>query len=468
MNMISDVEKKLSSIKPRKLSQKERRILWSEVQTGIVSARVSAHHSDRYRFYNIQVVRYLYIYLQKKKVAAIGLVAIGLVLSSSVIVMSANSARPGDFLFPIDLAAEKVQLAFSAKKNHNVLKVRFSEERLEEVKEILKEAEQADLSLGTEVTINTSATSSTTTTTTSQTTRKNDERINNALVITLDYLEKTKSEAEADNNNSSTEAIDGLINELMTVAEKRASLPQRFDAKIKDNRNKTRVEIKKAREDDEYTKEATTFKETKNYKTNGNNSTSISPERNDDSTSTNKDATTKRQSEDNAASDDNEITDDNGGTPDRYEKKEQERIYLDRERGDYRKDGEEDDNEDNDEHTISGAIGTTDAVAPVISEIGTIAGTSTALISWKTNEVADGMVWYGTTTPVTFGAQISDTDTTTASAAFSARQSALTMDHAITLSSLQSNTVYRYILASTDNEGNTTTFAEQIFKTSSQ
>lgn len=50
-----------------------------------------------------------------------------------------DSATPGNFLFPVDQAVEKVQLVFANKEKEVKLKAKFAQERLDEVDELLAE-----------------------------------------------------------------------------------------------------------------------------------------------------------------------------------------------------------------------------------------------------------------------------------------------------------------------------------------
>lgn len=100
------------------------------------------------------------------------------------------------------------------------------------------------------------------------------------------------------------------------------------------------------------------------------------------------------------------------------------------------------------------ATTTPDILAPVVSAITAGALTTTgATISWTTNEVANGRVYYSTSTPVA---------TTTAMNAGSAT---LVTAHTFGLTALTPNTTYYYVVKSVDGAGNVTTSAEQSFAT---
>lgn len=93
---------------------------------------------------------------------------------------------------------------------------------------------------------------------------------------------------------------------------------------------------------------------------------------------------------------------------------------------------------------------TNDSSAPSITSISATALTSTASITWNTNEDADSQVTYGTST--NYGT------TTTLN-------STLTLQHSVSLSSLVTNTLYHYKVLSSDANGNLTPSSDNTFTT---
>lgn len=95
-----------------------------------------------------------------------------------------------------------------------------------------------------------------------------------------------------------------------------------------------------------------------------------------------------------------------------------------------------------------------DTTAPVISSIsvGSLASTS-ATVSWTTNEAATSKVYFGTTTPLVF------------STAASRSSSTLTTSHALTLTPLVASTTYYYAVQSADSSGNVATSSQASFVT---
>jgi Domain of unknown function (DUF5667) len=69
----------------------------------------------------------------------VGSLALFVLLATTGTVLASEASRPGDLLFPVDRAREEAQLLLSGDQNQTILKERFAEERLSELKEILLE-----------------------------------------------------------------------------------------------------------------------------------------------------------------------------------------------------------------------------------------------------------------------------------------------------------------------------------------
>lgn len=95
----------------------------------------------------------------------------------------------------------------------------------------------------------------------------------------------------------------------------------------------------------------------------------------------------------------------------------------------------------------------TDATAPVISSVLATPGTTSAVISWTTNELSDGLVKYATST---LG---------TASSVSSKTSGSYVLSHSFNLEGLTATTTYYFILQSADISGNKATTTESVFKT---
>ncbi|MBI4093899.1 peptidoglycan-binding protein [Candidatus Kaiserbacteria bacterium] len=95
-----------------------------------------------------------------------------------------------------------------------------------------------------------------------------------------------------------------------------------------------------------------------------------------------------------------------------------------------------------------------DTVAPTISgsAVSGVSSTS-ATVSWSTNEAATSKVYYGTSSPVDF------------STALTMSSASATTSHSLMLSALAASTTYSYALESKDAAGNTATSSTQSFST---
>jgi len=101
-----------------------------------------------------------------------------------------------------------------------------------------------------------------------------------------------------------------------------------------------------------------------------------------------------------------------------------------------------------------GTPGEEDEVPPVISDvISTSTTANSSIIQWSTDEEATSKVYYGTSTPL---------DTTTASYV---EESALVLEHELTLSGLTASTTYYFVVSSADASSNESTSSEESFTT---
>ena len=65
--------------------------------------------------------------------------AVAFVGGSTGIVAAANSAKPGDFLYPIDTAVEDIRIAITSGEGEVELRTDFAAERVQEIEELLEE-----------------------------------------------------------------------------------------------------------------------------------------------------------------------------------------------------------------------------------------------------------------------------------------------------------------------------------------
>ena len=94
-----------------------------------------------------------------------------------------------------------------------------------------------------------------------------------------------------------------------------------------------------------------------------------------------------------------------------------------------------------------------DVTPPVISGLTSTAASTTAAISWTTNELATSQVSYGTSTTLGLNTVLDSNFVTS---------------HLQTLSGIATGTTYYYSVKSQDGSGNTATSTQQLFTTTSQ
>ncbi len=104
----------------------------------------------------------------------------------------------------------------------------------------------------------------------------------------------------------------------------------------------------------------------------------------------------------------------------------------------------------------SGATTTppTDTTKPTISALSITPASTTAQVSWTTNENSSSRVWYGTSTPLTL-----------TSPTASVFNSALVLAHSLSLPGLSPSTTYYVVVESKDAAGNTATSSNSSFVT---
>src|SRR3989344_8514673 len=72
------------------------------------------------------------------------IIAILALIGAGGTIAASDSARPGDLLFPADRSVEDIRFALTPENGKAELKVKFAEERLDEIESILKDEEEVD------------------------------------------------------------------------------------------------------------------------------------------------------------------------------------------------------------------------------------------------------------------------------------------------------------------------------------
>jgi hypothetical protein len=226
----------LKSIHIKPLTAEEKIRAWDQIRFGM--AQSTAAITSKYTRETISPF---------KKWAYVAVV-FGLTTST---VFAAESSKPGDLLYPVDRAWENFELSVTPTSQQNTLKKQFALERVEEVRDILKEAgiqrtatsiKKASLVLTSEKgsitntsiskavleeiakpniekingTATSEETSTTTATSTEDKTLSNDskKRIETALGTALSYLGETKEEMLKQGDKESVSYIDFMFEQL--------------------------------------------------------------------------------------------------------------------------------------------------------------------------------------------------------------------------------------------------------------
>lgn len=103
--------------------------------------------------------------------------------------------------------------------------------------------------------------------------------------------------------------------------------------------------------------------------------------------------------------------------------------------------------------TSSPPLPSTDTAAPEISAIDPQAGTTSATITWLTNEATKNRIWLATTSPVATNVDPAMEET------------AFVMGHSASFSGLMSGTTYYFLISADDAAGNQATSSERSFTT---
>lgn len=436
MKDMRDMEKFLKEMRLPRLSHKEKEALWFEVQS-----RLNEPHPD---FEETRAPIFTLLFGRFRLVAAAVAVAV-LVSSTGATLAYADSSRPTDFLFSLDLAAENLRLAFASKEKKNELRIKFATERVNEVESLLKETifplihafatstQTSGNGATSTAATSTSATSTAPTSTAPTSTilrgdykltikSKSIQNSEKALSIALAQIENTRQRFELEGNTEASEALAAVISRLNTVAAQHiAALDEvKVSVNLQEKNGDIRAEIKISSDNLK-----SKFKITEK----------------NDALKINVDTRDKGNENDD---DDDEDDDDRGGKDGKKDKSDKGKDKKDKDDDD---DRDEDENNDDDDKK-------SDTRAPRITNILHKVNGVSATISWRTNEKTRGTVWYATSTSV------NATGTTP-----HASDADLDDEHKVSLTSLNASTTYYYVIQATDKSGNTATSSEERLTT---
>ena len=121
---MNNLEEKLKNIKARKLGMDEKELLWQNIV--VAKARQAEQKTLSINIFN-----------NMKKYIAIAIIV--LVILGGGTMASANNAGPGDFLFGLDKALERLELRFASEDKEAEIKIKIAEERIAEIKQVSEE-----------------------------------------------------------------------------------------------------------------------------------------------------------------------------------------------------------------------------------------------------------------------------------------------------------------------------------------
>jgi hypothetical protein len=123
---MNNLEENLKQIKLKNISAEEKNSLWSK----IIFRRLNEEK------YSSQPFIYRVSFSMRKM--AVGFFALILILSGSIVASSKNS-MPGEILFPIDVAVDKIEISLAGEEKRNELRFKFAEDQIQKIKNVSKE-----------------------------------------------------------------------------------------------------------------------------------------------------------------------------------------------------------------------------------------------------------------------------------------------------------------------------------------
>ena len=428
------IENFFEKIKPKKLSADEKVRLWNSIEYSI------KNNPQEKPTFNSNIFVIMKIHMRILVPSFVGLFLVLGGVGASVL---ANVAKPGETLFPVKIAAENARLFLSFGQKRDELRIKFSGERLTEVKEVLA-AIEADTGTAQNTSgsfqqaTTTTVTQNTQSTTTGSIPASHITQANEALSIALDYLIMTKAKLLSQGNQEGALVVEAMISELNGIANSHLEKLEKFQTSIVIKDNKTKIAISAKTND---LKVKFQFKE--------NSSGSSTPNV--------KITFDKKTKEDKKGNDDEDDDEEEEDEEDRDHKRKNKILICHKGKtievsknalhghlrhGDKR--GSCDDDDDNEPQ---------DTTPPLISNIESSSERTSAEIKWRTNENTLGMIWYGTTSPLNITKALKKADND------------FDDGHEVDLSNLSASTTYYFIVVAKDAKNNTATGSEQRFTT---
>ena len=490
--MKKNIDDMLRNVKLKKLTSEEKSYLWSNISNQLKLSRQTQKIDQNNRLYYFAVFGY------KKIIAAATLVAF-LVLGTAT-AWAFDDIHPGDFFFPVDIAAEKILLILTFGDTEDVFRLRFAEERLDEVLALLALAESIEIEGTSDTSTDSSDGTGTTTdddTTTTVTASSDDESdessdngtttengtnengvdlieeeflnsfdfdidtIEDALLFALAQLEESKAVFAANGNANGVVAINSFIDQLNDLALNHIDKLDRVAVTIKDGGNED-VKIKISISSHELKRK---FEFTETTDSDGNTTQKVTFRNEDTSSSLRSDEDggfkfsfnfRNKDKDDKNGKDGDDGEDGKGGKKNKNKikvcHKDKKTLSISKNarwahhlHGESLGPCEKDDDDDNNDD---------DTTAPEITNVVADPAVTTAEVAWFTDEDATSLVWYSTTSPVVldFPNPVEES-------------AVLTQYHVLVLNDLVANTIYYYVVSSEDESGNKATSTEHSFTT---
>jgi hypothetical protein len=178
-------------------------------------------------------------------------------LTAGGTVAASDDAKPGDLLFPIDRATERVQIAFAGQEKKVKLKTKFARERMSEVAELLAESESVEVdtddnATSTDDNASTTPTSTSTSTATSTASstdgvakinKKSD--IEKGLALAIDLISQLENSSEYSSLTEELNSLVAIVPENTNIQVKVSEQGAQFlKVRSDDGSNKLNLEVK--------------------------------------------------------------------------------------------------------------------------------------------------------------------------------------------------------------------------------
>lgn len=217
MKTLFDLERFLRSMPESTPTETEKEVLWSKIENKInaPSGKIPVSRRFPFSFFPTlesftNIKRWL-DYVRHKRFAYATISLFAIIGISTASIAAARNSAPGDLLFPLEMAVEKIQITFG--RNKDELKIKFAAKRLDEAKHVMA---------ATTPTATTTHASQTVTTSPADYALKNIknlEKTEHALVFALEQLEKTRGNFEKENNANAVATVKKKIEDLKTLTQ---------------------------------------------------------------------------------------------------------------------------------------------------------------------------------------------------------------------------------------------------------